>query len=341
MLALLFGGLLAGAVATELTLRIFDLGPGDAVAFATQPAFERIPGIHHPNQDLIDRSMPALPFRVRINNVGYRGADISAVKPAGQMRILLVGDSFGFGAQVDEDSTLAAHLEQDMRQRCGDVLVMNASLSGSTITEHLPLMLRGLALQPDLVILEVTGNDVEDLLRRPTRWRQLADVRTSRDFGPLAHAYPLLRKLRLWRVARAGVAGVKARQLALQPAASRLEQADSTTDRLRREYLAELHQVTDTLDALDIPLTIALYPRVGRLRRGRSAVAFLKERLIADSVVNVVDLRDGLLASHLPDSQLYLMPEDVHPTGRAHAIAAAQIAASLPCITHAPEGSTR
>lgn len=341
MLALLFGGLLAGAVATELTLRIFDLGPGDAVAFATQPAFERIPGIHHPNQDLIDRSMPALPFRVRINNVGYRGADISAVKPAGQMRILLIGDSFGFGAQVDEDSTLAAHLERHMRQRCGDVIVMNASLSGSTITEHLPLMLRGLALQPDLVILEVTGNDIEDLIRTPTRWAQLAEVRASRDIGPLAHAYPLLRKLRLWRVARAGLAGVKTRQLALQPAAQRLEQPDSITRRLRREYLAELHHVTDTLGALEIPLMIALYPRVARLRQGASAVSFLKQRIIPDSIVEVVDLRDGLLASGLPDSQLYLMPHDVHPTGRAHAIAAAQIAASLRCVTHPPEGSTR
>ena len=88
-------GLFTGLVIVELLLRVFQMGlPDGGVPQMSASDFEVLPGVLTPNQDVLDREIRRLPFRVRTDSLGYRGADFPRAKPADEFRILMVGDSF-------------------------------------------------------------------------------------------------------------------------------------------------------------------------------------------------------------------------------------------------------
>src|SRR6266853_4879445 len=93
---------------SEIVLRVLGLAPVDGVATVTESEYARLPGIFAPDQTLIDRHRPALPFRVTIDSLGYRGANFLPHKPTGETRVVLAGDSFTYGEYVDDDQTLPA-----------------------------------------------------------------------------------------------------------------------------------------------------------------------------------------------------------------------------------------
>ena len=135
-------------VLAELLLRAFGLAPTDGLATVNTSDFERIPGIFAPHQHLIVRQIRALPYRVSIDSLGYRGTDFPRVKPQGETRIVFIGDSFVHGDFVHNEETLPAQLERVLGERCHNVRVINAGLGGSTIIEHHQLIIRALASRP-------------------------------------------------------------------------------------------------------------------------------------------------------------------------------------------------
>jgi hypothetical protein len=104
---------------------------------------------------------------VRVNAQGFRGADFARTKGPDTRRILLLGDSFGFGVGVDEPHTLAARLHElvnaDPELTLGHpVDVLNLSISGySTDQEVLTFESDGAPLDPDVVILLMCDNDFD------------------------------------------------------------------------------------------------------------------------------------------------------------------------------------
>jgi len=319
-LGALAAALLAGAVLAEILLRLSGLAPGEAVAFVSAADADRIPGIHAPGQDLVLRVIPTLPHRVHIDSLGFRGPELARVPAAGETRVFLTGDSFGFGAHVDDDSTLAAFLQRDLREECDDVRVVNGSLGGSTITDQAHLVERALAVHPALVVLEITGNDVADLLTTPPLWDQLAADRARKARTPLAWVYPALRRTALWRVARAGLSGLRARRRAARLAAG-TPRADSLTARLREEYRVRFYELRDQLARADVALAAIVYPDHASLGNAASDYAWCVG-LLGESGVPFVDAGPPLLATALPDSALWLVPDDAHPRPRGYAIAA-------------------
>ena len=105
--------------------------------------------------------------RVRVNAQGFRGADFARTKGAGTRRILLLGDSFGFGVGVDEPHTVAARLHDLVNAdaeltRGHHVDVLNLSISGySTDQEILTFESDGAPLDPEVVILLMCDNDFD------------------------------------------------------------------------------------------------------------------------------------------------------------------------------------
>lgn len=102
------------------------------------------------------------PFDVvyEINANGYRGTYYDRAKPVGTRRIVLLGDSVGFGWGIDEGQHFAALLDEALE----DTQVINLSLSGyGTDQEYLRLREEGLTFDPDLVILQVTPNDFDEI----------------------------------------------------------------------------------------------------------------------------------------------------------------------------------
>ena len=79
--------------------------------------------------------------------------------------ILAVGDSFTFGPFISDMDTWPAQLEAELHNRDPQrpVQVLNAGIAGYTIADELAhLQDKGVALNPDMVIIQVYPNDVSD-----------------------------------------------------------------------------------------------------------------------------------------------------------------------------------
>jgi len=99
----------------------------------------------------------------RFNSFGYRGPEIEIPKPPGRVRVLCVGGSTTFGGENPEEATYPALLQAALRERSpeADIEVVNAGVAGYTSVESVvDFALRGLDLEPDLVILYHGVNDV-------------------------------------------------------------------------------------------------------------------------------------------------------------------------------------
>ena len=102
-------------------------------------------------------------IHVEHNSLGFRGRDHEIEKPPGVFRIVGIGDSFTYGAGVNEDSTFLARIEASLAARGGGVEAINLGMPRywpepeALILEHY-----GLRYQPDLVIVGVLQNDFID-----------------------------------------------------------------------------------------------------------------------------------------------------------------------------------
>jgi len=113
VLATLIGCCLA-LLLLEIVLRVASLAPSRGLHSVNENTFEEIPGIWVPLQDFVWKELPALPYHVRVNSLGYRGSEIPLEKPADELRIFVAGDSYTFGSFVDNDETLPAQLESSL-----------------------------------------------------------------------------------------------------------------------------------------------------------------------------------------------------------------------------------
>jgi lysophospholipase L1-like esterase len=99
---------------------------------------------------------------VEINSQGFRGPDVSIEKGPAKRRIVVVGDSYAWGFGVEYDEIFSTRIQQ----ACSDVEVVNLAVSGySTDQELLLFREKGIAYDPDVVILVMAGNDFESNTR--------------------------------------------------------------------------------------------------------------------------------------------------------------------------------
>lgn len=124
--------------------------------------FEAYPWLvfrHKPNQRLAT---------LRVNKLGFRGAEVAVPKPPGVCRVLLLGGSvaWGFGATSD-DTTIAGCLRRQLsKQSPGQrVEVVNAACPGHVTFQELMLYQAFAAsLQPDWVVTVDGVNDFRDAM---------------------------------------------------------------------------------------------------------------------------------------------------------------------------------
>lgn len=89
-----------------------------------------------------------------INDLGMRGPMPELPKPAGRLRVLVVGDSTWFGHGVSDAETFPARLEARLKGRGLDVDVLNGGVPGySTEQSRLFLEEQGWSLEPDLLVV--------------------------------------------------------------------------------------------------------------------------------------------------------------------------------------------
>ncbi len=102
--------------------------------------------------------------RVHINQLGFRGREYTREKPSGAKRILILGDSFAFGAGAPEEVIFPTRLEKQLNQNesSQSIEVINLGVVDYNTDDSLTRLKEfGLELKPDLVLLFYVMNDIE------------------------------------------------------------------------------------------------------------------------------------------------------------------------------------
>lgn len=155
---------LAVLLGCGLCVLLFAAGEGVARWRVSRIPPASVPsGVEHPpyyNNPGVETSPRAFGFHLtyRINKDGLRGPE---VPPKGKAtRVLVLGDSLVFGAFAREDETLPAQLERLLRSGGQEWQVLNGGVSSYDAWDYAGfLRLKGLAFEPDIVIVGLYMND--------------------------------------------------------------------------------------------------------------------------------------------------------------------------------------
>jgi lysophospholipase L1-like esterase len=171
-LLLLAGVFAVCALAAELGLRAWDGVLQDEVALVHRASddpvlvYELTPGAASERDGI----------PIRINSDGFRDDPFPGPRQPGEFRVVVVGDSVTAGHSVPMDEAFAQLLEQRLAARppvgASKATVLNLGVFGYATRQELRLLeTRGLAYEPDLVILAYHLNDPD-----------VADAGQSRHF---------------------------------------------------------------------------------------------------------------------------------------------------------------
>jgi lysophospholipase L1-like esterase len=121
----------------------------------------------------------------RINHLGFRGPELGP-KEQHRRRVVLVGGSAAFGTGLGADAeTLAAQLEQRLR----DAEVVNAAVIGQRSGQELALLVSELVdLEPDQVVTLDGWNDFWAIRQKPTPWSDVHGARQVQEELARLHA---------------------------------------------------------------------------------------------------------------------------------------------------------
>ena len=136
-----------------------------------------------PHRSIVYALQPGLDVRfqgvaVTTNAAGFRGPELPASKPAGGFRVVALGDSVLFGWGVGWDDTGIARLPALLSAlRPGRYVdAIGTGVPGyNTAIEAEVLAHHGLAWQPDVVVVDFVGNDLDlpNFLLAPQDWWRL------------------------------------------------------------------------------------------------------------------------------------------------------------------------
>jgi lysophospholipase L1-like esterase len=179
---------------------------------------------------LLRRFSPAIPrslrdnpvWEVSINALGFRGPELAAEKPADVFRVLCLGDSWTFGANVGQEETYPRQLEARLQERYSGARleVWNLGVLGYSSYQGRELLeRRAIAWQPDLVVVAFGMNDgkVGGWHDADTGSEPQGVVPATADLLEASQGYKLLRYLALLAKYRPPTFGDEVRAAAEKP----------------------------------------------------------------------------------------------------------------------------
>lgn len=289
---------------------------------------------------------------LRGNRLGFPGPDFQRPKPEGVLRIAALGDSFAIGPAVPfADNYLTL-----LGSHWPGVELYNFGVSGSGPREYETIQRQAVwAHEPDLVLVSVfIGNDITETLATP---RNL-DLRQHSLYLALRRGWRLLReqgrqgpatsgttpdRLLLGQLAEKTFREVEARRLevCIQPPPARI-------DKRWRRALAYLDRIVQQCRQRRVPVAFVLIPDEFQvnpvvLQAAQEDSGIDPEKVDLDLPqrrlrefcvmrgVPCLDLRPVLAA--VPETYA---PRDTHWNVRGNHLAAAAIAAWLPCTALLP-----
>jgi lysophospholipase L1-like esterase len=247
----------------------------------------------------------------RINSLGFRGPDVSAVKPPRVRRIIGLGDSFTFGVGVRYEDTFLARLQRRLAtaEADRDVEVLNLGAGGYN-TEQEVQLLRHLdpALAPDVVVICFFLNDTNA-------------GGTSRPFNTVVprHELPLWRRnSRLLDHLAAGAERRRAVATLIEDYHTSFGEDAEGWVRARRA----LEEAKSISDRRGVRLVLAIFPVLWRLSDDYpfAEIHQTVAEFAGQTGIPVVDLHPAFVGHDGPE--LWVHPNNQHPNEVAHEIAA-------------------
>jgi hypothetical protein len=121
--------------------------------------------IPFPSEHMVHERAGRWRFVYTTNSYRGRGKEISVSNRYERPNIVVLGDSYSFGAGVDDGDEYAAVLD---RALSGNADVINLGVGGWGLTQEIRRYYEfGILYQPHVVILQFSGNDPEDNLTCP------------------------------------------------------------------------------------------------------------------------------------------------------------------------------
>jgi hypothetical protein len=165
---LVFAGILFGCIVAEFGLRLFGIGKPQFYTYSSWSGWKMLPGASGWQTDE-GRAW------IRVNRWGFRGPDWTLTKPAGTLRIAVLGDSMAEAQQVPENQTFSAVTERTLRGELPlpatsrfhwvkNIEVMNFGVDGYGTAQELLTLERDVwRFSPDIVLLTFfNGNDLRN-----------------------------------------------------------------------------------------------------------------------------------------------------------------------------------
>ncbi|MCB0335310.1 MAG: SGNH/GDSL hydrolase family protein, partial [Bdellovibrionales bacterium] len=288
----------------------------------SEARYDTVPGMWEPGQALVSLNIPQLPHHVSINSFGFRGEEPSQ-RWKEKTKILFVGDSFTFGSFVDDADTLPAQTARLLDMNLYEVF--NAGLGGSTINDQIHFLEKALIVNPDVVVLVYSENDLDDLYASPALYKQLEDNRKMKS-GLLGTVYSavkdtclfnlVLRARALWR--NRNTEGKKAKELDAQG-------VQQVRGRSLIEYRRNFDKFSNLVSAAGAQLIFVTFPSHHTLY-DQDWPSTIGSVLKAVPAIDSLDLTPILKQQGLERNELYLLPYDGHPSAKAYALAASELA---------------
>lgn len=327
-IVLLLAVLMVTLILSELVLRMSGRVSTESIRVASDPTYDRIPGVFEPWQKVTERPRPELIHHISINSLGFRGTEISVGKNPNSVRILCIGDSVTFGSFVNNEDTFPAQLGEKLAHEGVSVEAVNGGVGGSTIIDQKNFLRKALVIKPDIVVLTFSENDIDDLNKRVPIHITMASNRKLKS-GIAGFVYRSVRDTALFNfilLAKAWYSDIATPRAIAQGNIPNVE-----ADNLWQSYETELREMADFLRAHSIHFLFAVFPSDHRIGKPLSPGNRLERvhRLAERNGIRTIDLLAPLEKSQLKSTELYLLPYDGHPSRRAYEIVAQAMAAAI------------
>jgi lysophospholipase L1-like esterase len=334
----------------EMVLRVTEVVPARTLEYASPELWRVNPGPLVPGQSFTDRFKRSLPFRVSVNNLGFRGRDLPLVKRQGVLRVLCLGDSYTFGAYVDDAETWPAQLEVALEEKLSgrDVEAVNAGISGFTIVDELSFLKEhGLELEPDVVVMGFVLNDLADLTRRVSSREMLKRASLENSAWPLGPIKARLRQSAIYNALFVLKAHLR-RSTGADPTIQEVDirhllrpDYDQTTLDLFKEYRGFLAEMKGILDQRRIPLVLMVFPYWEQVSQDATDQAQQHLSAMARSLgIAYLDLLPSYRGHDPRGRKFFHMPWDHHPSARGYRRASRDLAGLLaPMLARTGEAS--
>jgi lysophospholipase L1-like esterase len=314
--------IVATLVAAESLARIFDWEPrawdgsaGDGMGALRYYHSSSGLGDLVPNQNGLWVIWFHRPYNVQTDSVGFRNIEEPS---ANAFQILAVGDSQTFGPYLANEDTWPAWSEAYLARHYHNgapVRVFNAGIAGYTIVDELAyLREKGIHLKPNLVVLGVFENDINDLrkekngvVQRPHDDVQSRAIIWLKALARGSALFSVTERIKTrMQLAAAGVDIRRGEPNPVRPAQGPPDDHDA----LARRYGELFHETVALLKSQNIPLVAIFIPAADDVARiATSEMEPTIRALTAETGTPYLNLTPVMRAQTDAPERLYLLQQ--------------------------------